>query len=224
MTVDAVPHWDAQTALRRAREAADKAGVRLMVHVSGTPIPLPEVLDSLGPGDIATHIFHGRPEGILDRNDCVRPEVRAAAQRGVIMDVAHAGVHCDVEVASAALKQGFYPTTISTDLHIAPPGRVVYRQNDLVSKFHALGLPMEDAVAASTLRPARAMGLENEIGSLVPGMAGDAAVFDQREGRFIWQDTANHTVEGKLRLDTFLTVRGGVVVWREGRLDQAGEC
>ena len=224
MFVNSVSHWEAREALKRSREAADKAGVTLMVHVSGTPIPLPEILDVLGPGDIATHIFNGNPEGILDRNDVIRPEVEAAAQRGVIMDVAHAGVHCDIEVVRAALRQGFLPTTISTDIHDAPPDRVVYRQNDLVSKFHALGLSLEDAVAASTVRPARTLGLAPEIGSLRPGMAGDAAVFDMREGRFVWQDMANHTVEGGLRLDTFLTVRDGAVVWREGRPVQTGEC
>ena len=141
--------------LKMAREAADRAGVRLMVHVSGTPIPLPQILELLGQGDIVTHAFHGKPEGILGGNGTIRPEVRAAADLGVVMDVAHAGVHCDVEVVKAALRQDFFPTTISTDVHIAPPGRVLYLQIDLVSKFHALGLPLEDAVAVSTTRPAR---------------------------------------------------------------------
>jgi len=224
MHVNAVSYWEAHTALKKAREAADKAGVRLMVHVSGTPIPLPDILEVMGPGDIATHILNGNPEGVLDKNDRIRPEVRAAAQRGVVMDVGHAGVHCDIEVVKAAFRQGFFPTTISTDIHNPPPGRVVYRQNDLVSKFHAMGMPLEEAVAASTTRPARAIGLDDQIGSLAPGMAGDAAVFSQIEGRFVWQDMANHTVDGRLRLDTFLTVRDGAVAWREGRLLKMGEC
>ena len=221
---DAVSRWDAHTALNRAREAADKAGVPLMVHVSGTPIPLPDILEVLGPGDIATHAFNGNPEGILDRNDTIRPEVRAAAERGVILDVGHAGVHCDVEVVRAALRQDLFPTSISTDIHNPPPGRIVYPQNDLVSKFHALGLPLGEVVAASTVRPARALGLDKEIGSLAPGMAGDAAVFHQREGRFVWQDMAGHTVDGTRRLDTSLAVRDGVVVWREGSLITTGQC
>ena len=139
--------------MARAREAATEAGVHLMVHVSGTPIPLPDVLEHLGSGDISTHAFNGLPDNILDNAGKVRPEVRAAVDRGVIMDVAHAGVHCDVEVVKAAMDQGVIPDTISTDVHIAPPGRVVYLMNDLVSKFHALGMPLADAIAASTSRP-----------------------------------------------------------------------
>ena len=224
MHFNAVSRWDAHTALRRAREAANQAGVKLMVHVSGTPIPLPDILELLEPGDIATHILNGNPEGILDRNDNIRPEVQAAVERGVIMDVGDAGVHCDLEVVRAAMQKGFFPTTISTDIHNPPPGRTVYRQNDLVSRFHAMGMPLEDAIAASTMRPARAIGLEDRLGSLAPGMMGDAAVFDQREGRFVWHDTANHSVEGRLRLDTYLTVKDGAVVWKEGSLVEMGQC
>ena len=224
MHFNAVAHWNAHTAMKAARAAADQSGSRLMVHVSGTPIPLPEVLEYLGPGDISTHAFNGNPESILDGRGKVRPEVRAAAQRGVVMDVAHAGIHCDVEVVKAALEQGFFPDTISTDIHSPPPDRTVYLMNDLVSKFHALGLSLKDAVAAATSRPAQVLGLQESLGSLAPGMAGDAAVFDMREGRFAWLDMAGHTVRGDKRLDTYITVRDGAVVWREGRLTRMGEC
>ena len=224
MELNAVAHWNAAEAMRLARAAADQSGSRLMVHVSGTPLPLPQVLDFMGPGDICTHAFNGNPESILDRQDRIRPEVRAAVERGVIMDLGHAGVHCDVEVVKAALAQGLPPDTISTDIHIGPPGRKVYLMNDLVSKFHALGMSLHDAVAASTSRPAQVLGLEDTLGSLAPGMAADAAVFDLREGRFVWHDMARHNVEGKVRLDTFLTVRNGSVVWREGRLTEMGPC
>jgi len=224
MHYDAVARWDAHIAMKKARAAADQAGSKLMVHVSGTPIPLPDVLEFLGPGDISTHAFNGNPESILDRNNQIRPEVREAVKRGVVMDVGHAGVHCDVKVVKAAMEQGMNPDTISTDIHLPPAGRTVYLMNDLVSKFHALGLPLESAVAASTIGPARVLGLQDSLGSLAMGTAGDAAVFDLREGRFVWHDMAGHNVEGKVRLDTFLTVRGGSVVWREGRLTAMGNC
>ena len=224
MHYDAVARWNAHEAMARAREAASEAGVRLMVHVSGTPIPLPDVLEHLGPGDISTHAFNGFPENMLDNAGKIRPEVRDAADRGVIMDVGHAGIHCDVEVVKAAMDQGIVPDTISTDVHIAPPGRIVYLMNDLVSKFHALGMPLADAIAASTSRPAEILGLQDSIGSLGVGMEGDAAVWDRRQGRFVWHDMAGHNVDGALRLDTFATIKGGFTAWREGRLTEMGQC
>ena len=96
--------------------------------------------------------------------------------------------------------------------------------NDLVSKFHALDLSQEDVVAASTSRPAQVLGLQDSIGSLAPGMSGDAAIFDLREGRFAWHDRAEHSVEGQVRFDIFATVRAGAIAWREGHLTQMGQC
>ena len=49
-----------------------------MVHVSDTPIPLPEILDQLRAGDIATHVFNANAERVLGADGSVRPEVRAA--------------------------------------------------------------------------------------------------------------------------------------------------
>jgi dihydroorotase len=212
----AVPKVIAHTALMAARRAADASQSRLMVHVSGTPIPLPQILAALGPGDIATHILNGYPEHILDAQGKVRPEVWAAQARGVVLDVAHAGVHCDLRIARAAIEQGLIPTTISTDVHVPPPERTVYQMPDLISTFVALGMTLEDAVAASTLRAARAIGREQEIGSLRPGMAADLAVFTQEEGRFTYVDSAGNRVEAQMRLVPEYTLKGGAVVWQRG--------
>ncbi len=211
----AAPKVIAKTTLLAARQAADQSQSRLMVHVSGTPIPLPEILEVLGPGDIATHILNGNPEHILDARGKVRPEVWAARDRGVILDVAHAGVHCDLKIARAAIEQGLIPTTISTDVHVPPPDRVVYQMPDLISTFVALGLTLEEAVAASTVWAARAIGREGEFGSLGVGMAADIAVFSQEEGRFTYVDSARNQVEARMRLVPEYTIKGGAVVWRK---------
>ena len=218
MHVDAVVHWEARNALNKAKDAAKKAGVRLMVHIAGTPIPLAEILSVLEPGDIATHIYNGEREGIIGPAGKVRSEVWEAARRGVVLDVAHGGGHlCDLEVAKGAIDQGLLPSTISTDMNTPRPGRRAYAMNDLISQFHAMGMSLEDAVAASTSQPAKAIGLESQLGSLAPGMAGDGAVFTLTEGKFTWPDLFGQAVDGKLRLDTFLTVRDGSVVWKEGQ-------
>ena len=214
MQRDAVAHWDAREALALARQAADDSGSLLMVHVSGTPIPLPEILDVLGEGDVVTHAFNPHLEGILDGRGAVRPEVLAARERGVVMDVGHAGVHFGIEVTRQAIAQGFAPSTISTDIHLPPPGRVTYGMHELIPQLHALGMPFEDAIEASTSRPAAVLGLGDEIGSLAPGMAGDAAVFDRVEGPVSWVDMSGGGVEGELSLKPALTVLGGEVAWR----------
>jgi dihydroorotase len=200
---------NAREALRRARQAADLAGVRLMVHVSDTPIPLPEILDHLREGDIATHIFNGNAEQVLGRHGRVRGEVRAAQERGVVLDVGHASVHCDVNVARRAISEGLLPTTLSTDLHTPPPGRIVYNLRGLMSKFLALGMTLDDVVASVTSRAAAAIGKSAELGSLVPGMAGDAVVLDLEDGHFTYVDGAGHEVQATRRFRTRHVIREG---------------
>jgi dihydroorotase len=205
--VNAVP------ALDMARRIADATGTRLMVHISGSPIPIEAILERLKPGDIATHIFNGYANGILDEKGRVRPAVRDAAKRGIVLDVAHAGVHCDLEVARAAIEQGLPPTTLSTDMVRPLVARRMYDLTGVMSTFLALGMPLDEVIRAVTDTPARAIGQEEELGVLAPGASGDAAVLDIEEGEFSFGDSADHEVKAALRFAPLLTVRGGVR-WR----------
>ncbi len=200
---------NAREALRRGRQAADMAGVRLMVHVSDTPIPLDEILDHLREGDIATHIFNGNAEQVLGLDGRVRGAVRAAKERGVVLDVGHASVHCDVKVARRAISEGLLPTTLSTDLHSPPPGRIVYNLRGVMSKFLALGMTLDDVVASVTSRAAAAIGKSAELGSLAPGMAGDAVVLDLEDGHFTYVDSAGNEVQATGRFRTRHVIREG---------------
>jgi hypothetical protein len=56
---------NALPALELAREAANQAGCRIMVHVSRSPVPLSQILNFLRAGDIVTHPFHGSANGPL---------------------------------------------------------------------------------------------------------------------------------------------------------------
>jgi len=200
---------NAREALRRARQAADLARVPLMVHVSDTPIPLAEILDQLRTGDIATHIFNGNAEQVLGRDGRVRPDVRAARERGVVLDIGHASIHCDVKVAQRAIAEGLLPTTLSTDLHTPPAGRIVYNLRAVMSKFLALGMTLDDVVASVTSRAAAAIGKSEELGSLAPGMAGDAVVLDLEDGHFTYVDGAGNELKATRRLRTRHVIRAG---------------
>jgi dihydroorotase len=200
---------NAREALRRARQAAELAGVPLMVHVSDTPIPLDEILEQLRRGDIATHIFNGNAEQVLGADGRVRGAVRSAVERGVVLDVGHASIHCDTNVARRAIAEGLRPTTLSTDLHTPPPGRLVYNLRGVMSKFLALGMTVDDVVASVTSRAAAAIGKSAELGSLAPGMAADAVVMDLEEGRFTYVDGAGHEAKASRRFRTRHVVRAG---------------
>ena len=200
---------NALPALAMAREVADATKAQMMVHVSGTPLPLVRIFDFMQPGDVATHILNGHINGILDGNGRIRPEVREARERGIVLDVGHAGVHFDLNVGRAAVSQEFWPDTLSTDIHTPPPDRIVYDLLGVMSTFLALEMPLEAVIASVTHKAASAIGKSETLGSLRVGSAGDAAVLTLQEGECTFVDAAGNQVRAGQRLVPLLTVKAG---------------
>ena len=126
--------------------AARDSGTWVMVHIGESPMPIPEMLDHLEPGDCITHCFKGGGERILDADDRLFAKVREASERGVIFDVGHGFGSFQWEVVSACLEQGLEPSTISTDLHTKNLHGPVYDMPTTMSKILALGVPIERVV------------------------------------------------------------------------------
>ncbi len=200
------------TPLFRAREAADAAGLPMMVHPQGAWCPsLDEVLAVMREGDILTHSFHGHSHGILDDGRKVRRAAWEARERGVVFDLGHGKGSFDWRVAEAALAQGFPPTTISSDLHVYNLHGPVYDLATTVSKFLHLGFTLDEALAKVTAVPARIIGMADRLGTLAVGAHGDAVVFDLEEGAFELVDAHGQARVGRQRLVPRVVVKGGRV-------------
>ena len=196
--------------LKRAREAADRAGVPLMVHISVAPPPVEVVVAFLRAGDILTHSFTEHSQRILDENGSLRAEVLEAWNRGAILDIGHGSGSFNFEIAEAMFVQGYRPDTISTDLYGGNVHGPVYDLPTTLSKFLLLGMSLEEVIMAATIRPAKALRVEGKIGSLKVGGVGDVAVLALEEGEFQFWDAQGNLRTGKKRLRAILTVRGGV--------------
>jgi len=193
--------------LLRARAAADKLGRPLMVHIGEAPSGIETVLAHLGSGDVLTHCFSGwRDNGLLDADGRIRASVLEAQQRGVIFDVGHGMRSFDSEVARALLDQGFAPDTISSDVHAYTQARLP----EVLSKFLALGLSLDEVIARATSGPARALGMVG--GTLQPGEPADVAVLELVERPVEFEDTWGHAFGGSAVLRPVLTIQGGEVV------------
>jgi dihydroorotase len=200
---------NAAVALKTAREAGEAAGLPIMVHVGDTPITLAEILDELRPGDVITHCYHGREEGILDGRGRVTAAVRRAASRGVLFDVGHGKGSFSFEVARRALAQGFPPGTISSDLHVYNLHGPVFDLATTMSKFLHLGLSLDEVVAMTTGAPARVIGHDRVLGTLRPGAEGDVTLLALREEAVTFEDTVGERVHGTRRLVPAGAVRAG---------------
>ena len=209
--------WEYTTEpLKMARQAADMAGVPLMIHITGTPLPLPEILAHMKPGDIITHCFHGQDHGIMGpEKQFLLREVVGAQRLGIVFDCAHGrGGHFNFPLIEKALDQGFLPDTISTDLTFMTATRgPVFDLTTTMSKLMHFGVSIEDVVLRATARPAKIAGLEGTVGTLRPGANADVAILELRDGNFEFRDTDGNTVTGKRRLINQLTVKDGRVLY-----------
>ena len=202
---------NAIAALKMAREVADAASVPIMVHIGGTVNPLTDFLPLLRSGDVMTHCFHAKTYGVLDENGVVVPEVRAATERGVMLDIGHGRGGFSFEVCRKALSQGLNPNTISSDIHSHNIHGPVFDMATTMSKFLHLGFSIDDVVRMSSVDPARCMGMPDGIGTLRDGAPADISLFELRHGEFDFVDALDQHETAERRLIPHAVVRDGTV-------------
>lgn len=169
------------------------------------------VLERLRPGDMPTHVFRG-PVPWIDANGKLYDYLSQARQRGIKFDAGHGGGSFVFRNAVPAIEQGFYPDSISTDLHVGSALGGMMDMQTTMSKFLAMGMPLDAVIQASTWNPARQIHRE-ELGHLTPGAVADIAGFRIVEGRHRYRDASNGVLEGPRRLFCELTLRAGRIVW-----------
>ena len=196
-------------ALKRALQAAEIARLPLMVHIDDPYSPLPDILKPLRKGDIFTHVYNNHTHGVLDANGKIIPEVREARERGVIFDPAQGQTHFSFDVAEKCIQQGFLCETISTDLTMVTVERRVFDLPTMVSKFLAIGVPLDKAVAMVTANPARVFDYGAQIGTLRPGSEADVSIFELRDGKFDFEDSDGVKRTGQKMLANKAVVRRG---------------
>ncbi len=210
----AKPGW---TAIDRAVAAGKMANVPVMVDdkiTTGSQRTSAEkLLQHMRPGDMHTHTFNDRQLEVVNRyTGKVQPWIWEARKRGVLFDMGHGGGSFLWPVATKALEQGFAPDTISTDLHATS---IMIQQADMtncITKLMNLGMKLQDAVARSTIAPAKAIHMQAQIGTLGAGRDADIAVVQLNQGVYALKDAWGKKLMGKQKLDCVLTVRAGTVV------------
>ena len=172
--------------------------------------------ERLRPGDISTHVYRG-PVPAVDADGKVLPYLFEARERGILFDTGHgAGSFC-FRNAVPCVEQGFWPDSISTDLHRLSMNIGMLDMTTTMSKFLAMGMPLADVIRLSTVEPARVID-RREHGTLSIGAAADVAVLGLEQGDFGFMDSFGGVLRGDRRLECELTLFAGEVVWdRNGR-------
>ena len=199
-----------------AKRAARECGLKLMVHIGDTekrydPKVIHPLLSLLEPGDILTHYFTPNPGGVLDANGKLVPEAREAADRGVWFDTAHGRMNFSFEVGRRIIDQGLLPHCISTDLTL--PGRLttVHSMTEMMTRFLGLGFTLPQVVTMCTANPAKAIGADHRLGSLVVGRQADISVLEIQEGEWVVYDILGSGLRVDRAFAPHLTVKRGRV-------------
>ena len=203
--------WDAEHVPWAAVDRAIECGILTNSPVMFDFWPRPErtyedlILKKMRPGDIHTHVFAQQfpiilPDGKLN------PAIAEARARGVIFDVGHGAGSFWFRNAVPAEKQGFIPDSISTDLHMGD--YLTVSMNNVMSKFLAMGVPLEDVIRRSTINPAREIH-RPDLGTLSIGQDADIAVLELTQGHFSYIDCGVARMDANVRLMARMTIRAG---------------
>jgi dihydroorotase len=175
-----------------------------------------DLLKKARAGDIHTHVF-AQQFPILDEHGKPNPFLLEARERGIIFDVGHGAFSFWYRQAQRAYEGGFYPDSISTDLHIENINGPVFDMLTTMNKFLNMGMPLEEVIYRSTVTPAQEIG-HPELGTLSEGAEADIALLSLEEGEFSFPDCGKARLLGKQKLVCKMTLRAGEIVYNPDSL------
>jgi dihydroorotase len=205
------PDWASVDA---ALEAGRLAGLPIMVDFGYFFKERPYwqlVTQRLRPGDISTHMFRG-PVPWIDSKGKLYRYLLDARERGIKFDIGHGQASLVMRNAVPAIQQGFYPDSISSDLHALSMNAQMMDMPNTMSKLIAMSMPLKEAVLRSTWNPAQIIH-HPELGHLTVGTDADIAVFSVQSGTFGYADAFGGKIEGTQRLVCEMTLHNGKLVW-----------
>jgi dihydroorotase len=189
---------------------------------------LEQVVPLLKPGDIIAHPFTRHPGGFVNRQGKVHPIVKEALAAGLKTDVGH-GSHFSFRMARIALDAGIMPDTLGADMHgyntrVPQPrgtpdahpdkehmffGSTRFSLVSAMSTMLALGVPLEKIVPMVTTHPAKMLQMENELGSLRPGVEADVSVLHDERGDWTLRDNEGTKLRAERMLGPHFCLRAG---------------
>lgn len=186
-------------ALELALEAAEAVGLPLMTHIGHPPPSYSDVVDMLRPGDILTHCYRPEPNSAINENGKVLDAVWKARERGVLFDIAHGMGAFGYDTAEAALRDGFKPDLISSDVHVIAVDGPGYDLLHTMSKLLNCGLTLPEVIGMSANRPALAVR-RPDLGHLGVGAQADITVLRQYDSNYVFADVVGTQRQGSTLL------------------------
>ena len=198
--------------MKVARAVADATGLPIMMHWSNEP----DLLAIMKRGDILTHPFNPPSPNTANllgadgaQSDKVLPQILALKDRGIWTDGQAATSHHAWAVSEKAVKQGWFPDSISPDLGKTPEEPYGTALTTTMSQYLYMGLPLDQVIERVTTNPGRMLKYPEKIGTLESGATADVAIFDLQQGDFEFRDGNGQTRVGHQKFVPVATVKSG---------------
>jgi predicted amidohydrolase len=205
--------------------AEEIGGLTVCVHVTNPPCSMTDIVNLLRKDDVFCHVFHGTGQILLDANGRIPAAFLKARERGVIFDVANGRTNCSHKVSQDAIREGFLPDIISTDITLDK----LFSSNRarslpfVMSKFLSFGMSLTDVVRATTQAPARLMNMEGRLGTLAPEAFADVAIFKMIDRKVMYENTNGNKFYGNGILVPQATISNGLLAFTRGDFNLAGQ-
>ncbi len=202
------------TPFDNAIEVCNKSNIPLFVECHLPNYTLEDQLNRMRPGDIITHAYENISERmpVIDSNGMLRPFLKSAIQKRILFDVGHGGAGFWFNQAIPGLKQGLAPNSFGTDMHRFSINAGMKDMLNVMSKYMAMGMSLEDVILKATWSPAKAIK-RKDLGQLSIGSVADIAIIRIRKGAYGFIDAGGNKIKGHKKLEAEMTIREGKIVW-----------
>lgn len=197
---------------------AKEIGCKIVVHTTNLPVEVSELMKVLRSGDIYCHVFQGKNNSIIGDNGQVLREIIEGRKKGIIFDAANGCNNADIEVTKTAIKEGFLPDIISSDITASSFYRKekgVFSLPFILSKYLNMGVALKDIIRSCTEAPARVIGEEETIGTLEEGAFADICILRIIDKEVEFLDSNKKIFVGNKLIKNEATIKDGVVVFKQ---------
>lgn len=134
------------------------------------------------------HHRHGRRPGRHRHAKTIR---KASPKKGIVFDLGYGEISLAFSQALPAIKSGFLPNSLSTDLHVGATHDLL----DIMSQFLAMGVDLPTVIRMTSWNPAREIG-RKKLGRLEKGAPADIAMLRWQTGPVGFTDPAGEQITG----------------------------
>jgi len=204
--------------VEKAIKAGRIAKLPVMIDFGDNPKPLSLkdlFLNHMRRGDIFTHCFaelKGRESLVVTGTKKLKAFVWDAKKRGIIFGVGYGEISFAFSQAVPAVKAGFCPNLLSTDMHSTAIGDKMKDLLNIMSKFLALGMSIQDVIETVTWNPAVEIRHE-ELGNISVGGIADIAILSVFNGKIEFYDHTGYKIESTKIFECDTTIKGGKIVF-----------